>query len=336
MIKSLVSIIVPVYKVERFLEKCILSITNQSYPHIEIILVDDGSPDKCPIICDELALRDNRIRVIHKTNSGVTYARIDGFKASKGDYISFVDADDTLEYNAIEELIKNSIKYDTDITVCQAYLCSDNEKKLQYKAAKFGYYSKEDIKELLENNFLFDNNSHYSAFPLYLWGKLYKRNILNGFLEKGIGFWYGEDMVAILPIIKESKSMYISEKPLYNYLQNQSQVTRKPMKNLFPQYEKIWTYIEETDTDGAFHIQLPQRIWWICMVGMNVAIKNNPNYKEFKELFYLIRKSPIVQRKTIDSKFQAPQTPTYRILHFLFRNNLAKPYFLFVRYKYRH
>lgn len=100
----LISIIVPVYKVEEYLDRCVNSLINQTYSNIEIILVDDGSPDKCPQMCDEWAKRDNRIVVIHKKNGGLSDARNCGIKASKGEYILFVDSDDYIVENAVEKL----------------------------------------------------------------------------------------------------------------------------------------------------------------------------------------------------------------------------------------
>lgn len=93
----MISIIVPVYNVEKYLERCIESIVNQTYKDIEIILVDDGSPDNCPVICDRYAEKDNRIKVIHKQNGGLINARKSGLEIAQGDYIGFVDSDDWIE-----------------------------------------------------------------------------------------------------------------------------------------------------------------------------------------------------------------------------------------------
>ena len=95
--KPLISVIVPVYKVEPYINRCVESIVNQSYKNLEIILVDDGSPDNCPKMCDEWAEKDNRIKVIHKQNGGVSSARNEGIANSNGEYISFVDGDENIQ-----------------------------------------------------------------------------------------------------------------------------------------------------------------------------------------------------------------------------------------------
>ena len=107
---NLVSVIVPIYNVEKYLEKCIESIVNQTYKNLEIILVDDGSPDNCPAICDEWAQKDSRIKVIHKKNGGLSSARNAGLEVSNGEYISFVDSDDWLDENTFEEVYNNFLK----------------------------------------------------------------------------------------------------------------------------------------------------------------------------------------------------------------------------------
>lgn len=112
----MISVVVPVYKVEKYLERCINSVLSQSYKDLEVILVDDGSPDKCGKICDEYAKKDDRVKVIHKENGGQSSARNIGIQEAKGQYISFIDSDDYLEKNAYETLIKVATTTNADIT----------------------------------------------------------------------------------------------------------------------------------------------------------------------------------------------------------------------------
>lgn len=113
-----ISIVVPIYKVERYLEKCVDSIIDQDYRNLEIILVDDGSPDRCPQICDEYAQKDSRVKVIHKENGGLSDARNAGIKVATGEYIAFVDSDDYLTESHISTLLYTMKKYDADISAC--------------------------------------------------------------------------------------------------------------------------------------------------------------------------------------------------------------------------
>ena len=114
----MISVIVPVYKTEEYLERCVNSILNQTYKDIELIIVDDGSPDKCPAICDTFAQMDERVKVIHKVNGGVSTARNAGLEIATGDYIAFVDSDDYIELDMYEKMISKAVEYDCDVVMC--------------------------------------------------------------------------------------------------------------------------------------------------------------------------------------------------------------------------
>lgn len=116
--EELISIIIPVYKVEKYLDKCVQSVVSQTYRKLEIILVDDGSPDRCGEMCDAWAEKDNRIRVIHKENGGLSSARNAGIDASTGEYLMFIDSDDYIASEMAEKLYEALIKYDTTISIC--------------------------------------------------------------------------------------------------------------------------------------------------------------------------------------------------------------------------
>lgn len=114
----LVTIIVAVYNAERFIHKCVDSLLGQTYPHIEVILVDDGSPDRCGTICDEYAARDSRVRVIHQPNGGVAVARQTGINHATGQYVIHADPDDWVEPTMIEELLNKALETGADIVIC--------------------------------------------------------------------------------------------------------------------------------------------------------------------------------------------------------------------------
>ena len=123
--EELISIIVPVYKVEKYLDKCINSIVSQTYKNLEVILVDDGSPDSCGKMCDEWTKKDTRIKVIHKENGGLSDARNFGLDCAKGKYIQFVDSDDYIEKDMIEFLYKNLKENNADISICSNYMVDE-------------------------------------------------------------------------------------------------------------------------------------------------------------------------------------------------------------------
>lgn len=136
----LISVIVPVYKVEQYLEKCVNSITAQTYSNLEIILVDDGSPDKCGDICDSLAEKDKRIKVIHKMNGGLSSARNAGIDIATGQYIGFVDSDDFIEPEMYEKLLKLIKQEGTKLAVCAVNYVYEDGKKNEETIARSKLY----------------------------------------------------------------------------------------------------------------------------------------------------------------------------------------------------
>ena len=151
--KNKISIIVPIYNVEPFIRKCVYSLINQTYENIEILLIDDGSPDNCGKICDALAKEDKRIKVIHQENKGLCGARNAGLKAATGDYIGFVDSDDWVSNDMFEYLIDNLLKYNADISACRYYRIIPN-KKTSVKSDGITYiYTKEQAIHELVNKF---------------------------------------------------------------------------------------------------------------------------------------------------------------------------------------
>lgn len=123
---DLISVVVPIYKVEEYLDRCIQSIIDQTYENLEIILVDDGSPDNCPTICDAWAKKDRRIQVIHKENGGLSSARNTGMKVLTGKYVCFIDSDDYIELDMIETMHNSILKDDFDVCVCNTYNIDQN------------------------------------------------------------------------------------------------------------------------------------------------------------------------------------------------------------------
>lgn len=163
-----ISIIVPVYKVEDYLEQCIDSLINQTYKNIEIILVNDGSPDNCGAICDEYARRDERIKVLHKNNQGLSCARNSGLEISTGDFICFIDSDDYVSENYCEVLYSLLKSTNYDYSVCGAHRFADGSEPCPNNSSLNGTFSNLEFLQLQ-----LDQKSEFGV-----WNKLYRRNSL--------------------------------------------------------------------------------------------------------------------------------------------------------------
>ncbi len=206
---ELVTVIIPVYKVEKYLSKCVDSVLSQTYKNLEVFLVDDGSPDNCGKICDEYAKKDKRVKVIHKQNGGLSSARNAALDVCTGNYITFVDSDDWIETTYVEKLYETIKKYDCDISVCFHNECDERGNVRAKKPKQFDdFYDKENVyttffgkKQLIDS----------------AWGKLYKKDIFKK-IRYPQGLHY-EDTYLIVDVCKEvKKGIAVADEGLYNYL----------------------------------------------------------------------------------------------------------------------
>lgn len=213
---KLVSVIVPVYKVEPYLESCFDSILCQSYKNFELIAVDDGSPDKCGEICDEYARKDSRIKVIHQRNGGLSAARNAAIDIAIGDYLTFVDSDDFVFPEYLERLVSLCDKYDADMSVCGYTRCafSDTPNTMAYKqeGEKEEYFSEDRMK-------IFFSTKKINTVA---WGKLYDRKIFDR-LRYPVGK-YNEDIFTTYLAVDLAKKIAVSDYIGYAYRQNENSI----------------------------------------------------------------------------------------------------------------
>ena len=209
----LISVIIPVYKVEEYLDACVRSAAGQTYKNLEIILVDDGSPDRCPQMCDEWAGKDDRIRVIHKNNSGLAAARNSGLAVAKGEYISFADSDDVMAPSMLEELYTVLKKEEADIAECNFLSFQEDDEAFK------------DTGALEETVLSFDTHAALKCLLLgeqlnvVVWNKLYKREIFDDLrFEEGK---IHEDNYFTYQAFAKCKKVVKTNSVLYAYRQRQ-------------------------------------------------------------------------------------------------------------------
>ena len=205
-----VSIIIPVYKAEKYLKTCVDSVLSQTYKDLEVILIDDASPDKCGEICEEYAKKDERVKVIHKENEGVSKARNAGLEIATGDYVQFVDSDDYLDVTMTEKLVKAMENDKSDMVLSGFYEKNMNFERVSKAEEEPGVYSKEQIlKNIMNNPYSF----HYGV----LWNKLFKRELLDS-VRFSSDMDFGEDFIFNLYYLKYVKNVSVIDEPLYYYI----------------------------------------------------------------------------------------------------------------------
>lgn len=221
-----ISVIVPIYNVEKYLTRCVDSILNQTYKNLEIILVDDGSPDKCGIIADNYQSKDNRIKSVHKKNGGLSDARNYGMRYATGEYVLFVDSDDWLKEEMIEVLYNLAVENNADIVQSGFYYKYDD-----YLLYDDRYY-KEDMKPIkLNKEELMKELVINERVKNFAWGKLYKLNLIKDIpFEKGVLF---EDVFWAHKVMDRVNRYVICHKPMCYYLQrNDSIVSTYTVRSL--------------------------------------------------------------------------------------------------------
>lgn len=234
-----VSIIVPIYNVETELRKCVSSILAQTYKDIEIILVDDGSPDNCGVICDEYARKDNRIVVIHKENGGLVNARKSGLEKSTGQFISYVDGDDWIEEDFIQELVDCQQKYNVDIVAAGFSKDIGDISDEHANVIPSGFYDKHRMITEIYPRMICAGEYFYFGICSYVWNKLFKKELLYDCqMAVDPRISVGEDSCVVFPVLLKSNSLYISESANYHYYQKAFSML-KSMDSLEKEKEKI-------------------------------------------------------------------------------------------------
>ena len=242
---ELVSIIIPVYNVEPYIDECVKSVINQDYENIEIILVDDGSTDNSGILCDELAKTDERIVVIHQLNCGVVTARNKGVIQAKGKYICFVDADDTIANNMIS--IMTAMMKDVDVVDCGVMQETKNGSVQKLRdGLEEGLYQKKYM-EYLWKNMIRYREDDVEGILQYCFGKLYRKSILKRIFDKlDSSIKYCEDRELVYRYFLECKSAYIMHNYLYFYRYRKDSCVRKSNETVMHDLNKLYTSLSGT------------------------------------------------------------------------------------------
>lgn len=290
--KELISVVIPIYNVEKYLRRCIDSVIKQTYENLEIILVDDGSQDNCAEICDEYAINDSRIKVIHKLNGGLSDARNSGIDIASGKYITFIDSDDYVTKDYIEVLY-NALKADmTDLAISSHKVIYENGTVIEKATGEKSILSSKEVLERI----LYDDGIDLSA-----WAKLYKIELWNDVrYPKGRLF---EDSATTYKLIDKCDKVTIISKATYNYMIRNSSITNVKFSNkkldLIKSTQEMCTYVKKRypDLEKATN----RRLMYAYLSTLTQLIKSNEKNDEVEEyLYYYIEENS--KKVLIDKK----------------------------------
>lgn len=283
MIKPKLSIIVPIYNVEKYLDKCILSILNQDYKDFELILVNDGSPDRCEEICNKYLLNDRRVRLINKANGGLSSARNAGLDIAKGEYIGFVDSDDWIEKEMYSTLMEIVEKNGSDIVQCEYY------------SALYDTDTIKDNKNVIVRNFtnIEAINNMYGDLQVSTtvsWNKIYKRSLFDG-IRFPIGKLHEDEFTTYKLLYRSNKISYIN-KELYYYRQTPNSIMNLPFSekrlDIIEAFEEKKEFIKLLDNKKLYlntiksYNDMLINVYYACKRDM----KDNTNHlKNIKNIF---------------------------------------------------
>ena len=281
-----VSVIVPVYKVENYLRKCVDSLLNQTLTDIEIILVDDDSPDNCGKICDEFAAKDHRVKVIHKQNEGLSMARNVGIMAATSSYIGFVDSDDYVADDMYEVLYKNLVENSADISVCGLYDCYSGKKIPQFAGKEFLILdNKNALKTALEG----------VKFSVNAVNKLFKKELFSEVkFPKGK---LSEDAFTIPKVLSMATKVVFDSAPKYFYVHRGESITTSSFKpqdfNVVEAYQENFNLVKNDFSELTKQAEF-RLLWSYTYVFDKMLLSENfENFEEYKRTLALLRKNTL-------------------------------------------
>lgn len=312
--EDLISVVIPIYNVEKLLKKCILSVINQEYKNLEIILVDDGSTDSSGIICDEIATIDNRIKVIHKENGGLSSARNAGIDIATGKYIGFVDSDDYIDKRMYKELYNSLKNNDAEIAVCSRNVVDEQGKILKKTESYLNETMTSDEALIRFFNFIIDTSSCDKLFDIKLFNSI----------RFPIGK-QGEDRFIMHKLIYNSKKVSTIQLKGYNYVQREGSITKnkKINKDGIEAVQQHIEFCKNTNQDWIKYAQTSYAIVIIWVYNKFLEQKQKCPKKEEQEYRKKVRKclKNILKNKRMIRRFLLD------IFLFVYSINIYKIYY---------
>lgn len=255
----LISVIVPVYKVERYLRQCLDSLASQTYPNFEVLLMDDGSPDHCPQICDEYVAKDPHFRVVHQANAGSVVARLNAISVSQGELLAFVDGDDWVEPDYLAYLYELRANYQADISVCAPF----------GMGSLYMFYKKPFAVEIAKALQIMSTDKFYAG---YMWNKLYPKTFWKDLQLPPQNMF--EDFCFNSQIFPKAQKIVFSSKRLYHYRIVQGSISHQE----FQENKLFFFTLTENLKKWAISHEEMRTYWWITGTQLIAYVRNRIHY----------------------------------------------------------
>ena len=328
----LFSVIVPIYNIEKYLCRCIDSVLAQSFTDYELILVDDGSPDNCPAICDEYAKKDERIKVIHKGNGGLVSARQAGIVEAIGDYVFHLDGDDAICDDALESAYQIISEKHPDIVSFSYRRCINGEElgDVVDDLVPEGFYNKRDLEEKIYPNLL--SNENMKNLFYFLWGKAIKRELATKHqLNVNRAISLGEDLSCSTPCYLDAETVYMSRKVIYLYTIRNDSLTTNFKTSQISQIADVIEGLRALTVKKPrnFEEQISRYSCFMCFAILASAAEGG-HFKALGEIKRLILNS--LHKDEIKKAYFSNITIKTRISVFLMKRKMIRTafYFLFL------
>lgn len=288
MTQPYISIIIPIYRVEQYLNRCITSIQNQTLKNIEIILVDDGSPDNCPILCDEYAKQDSRIKVIHKKNGGLGLARNSGLEIATGKFISFIDSDDFIEFDMLEKLFSKALEENLDTVFCGCKFYNNGIIKERKEVKTFTQF----IGESAIKNLLLDivgplpNYKSDVKYMMSVWHAIYSKEIIDKYnirfcSEREL---VSEDLIFDIDYIMKARRIGYIPDCLYFYCMNENSLSRTFHSEKYNKYKIFLDEVERKLKEYYTWDEYWLHLYRLKLLYLRSALMNTKNLHNLSEI----------------------------------------------------
>ena len=324
------SVIVPVYNVESYIKKCIDSILQQTFTDFELIIVDDGSPDSCPSICDEYKNKDNRVKVIHKNNSGLVSARKTGLSIAQGKYIGYVDSDDWIDKDMYFYLCEAAKDTEADIIICDV-IHSFKDREIKYKQyINPGFYDKGAMKSFIYPKMLYSGVFFKFGLHPALWNKIFKRELLESNQTKVNDIIrIGEDVACVYPCLLDAENVYLLEdKYLYYYRQNENSMTSNYDSKFLERILILNNFLLEMNNEKKiFDLSLQINYYFLYLIIKSIDNEFiNKNKKSKKEILVFLEYLYSIDNiyKTLNNKMFIELPVKIKLYKYLLCNNHKK------------